>query len=126
MERLKTRSHQDRALEWGLVLLFILVMSGVVLDRYEVLKERALATIARYEHRLLETHLQVYRIRHGTWPPDLQTLVRESPREVTLRSGNTRRQRLFNKQGRMLDPYGRPYGYDAETGQLRMPASVEK
>ncbi|MEF8793851.1 type II secretion system protein GspG [Thiohalorhabdus sp.] len=121
MERLEGRGHQARALEWAVVLLFILILGWVLLSRYEGLKEQALATMARYEHHSLETHLQVYRMRHGSWPPDLRTLIEESSRPISLKSGNARRRRLFDDQGRMLDPYGRPYRYDPETGKLKRP-----
>lgn len=124
MERLEAKSHGSRVLEWGVILILILVLSWVLLTRYEGLKEQALDTIARYEHQVLETHLQVYRIRHGGWPPDLRTLVTESGREISLEMGNARREQLFDDQGRMLDPYGRPYRYDPETGELEQPAPL--
>ena len=121
MQRLEGRSHQSRALEWGVVLLFILGLSWYLLNRYEALEARALATIARYEHQLLQTHLSVYRIRHGRYPPNLRTLVRDADRRVTLESTNAKRSKLFNDGGKMLDPYGRPYRYQPDSGELKLP-----
>ena len=121
MQRLEGRSHQSRALEWGVVLLFILGLSWYLLNRYEALEARALATIARNEHQLLQTHLEVYRIRNGRYPPDLRTLVKDADRRVTLESTNAKRPKLFNDRGKMLDPYGRPYRYQADSGELKMP-----
>lgn len=126
MERLESRSHQARGLEWGVVLVFIAVLSWVLFARYEGLKEKALATMARYEYQVLETHLQVYRIRHGDWPPDLRTVVEKADRNIALESGNARRSTLFDNRGRMLDSYGNPYRYDPESGELKRPAPLKE
>ncbi|MEF8794751.1 type II secretion system protein GspG [Thiohalorhabdus sp.] len=126
MERLKGRSHQSRALEWGVVLLFILALVWVVLNRYGALEERAVATLARYEHQLLQTRIQVYRLRNGDWPAELQEALSGDPSEVLMTGQNPRRDRLVDKQGRLIDPFGQPYRYDPETGALKMPEKLAR
>ncbi|MFP4614675.1 MAG: hypothetical protein ACLFRB_02295 [Thiohalorhabdus sp.] len=125
MERLDRRSHSARALEWALVLLFILILSGVVLDRYEALEERSLATVARHEHRLLELRIQIHRYRHGEWPGSLREVLGEDPRDTIGGALEPRRDVLVDDRGRVLDPFGRPYRYDPESGELAAPRAPE-
>jgi len=124
MERLKSASHQARALEWALVLLFVLVLSWVVLNRYGELKATTLHTIARYEHQLLQTRVQIYRIRHGSWPPTLRDALGGDPREVLMAGPNPERQRLVNEDGRLIDPFGVPYRYHPDNGRLERPEGL--
>lgn len=126
MERLTTRSHSSRALEWVLILIVILLLGWYVLSKFEALEARALRTMALYEHRTLETHIQLYRIRHGSWPPTLREALGKEPGSVVIRDTNARRERLVDEQGRIRDPYGRPYRYDPETGNLELPAPLRK
>ncbi|KPV40197.1 hypothetical protein AN478_08705 [Thiohalorhabdus denitrificans] len=125
MERLDVRPHRARALEWALVLLFILIMSGVVLDRYEALEERGLATVAQHEHRLLELRVQLHRYRHGEWPGSLREVLGEDPRDIIGGALDPRRDTLVDDRGRVLDPFGRPYRYDPDSGELAPPRDLE-
>lgn len=124
MERLKTSSHQSRALEWGLVFLFILVLSWVVLSRYEAMEARAVHTVARYEYQLLQTRIQIYRLRNGKWPPKLADALGGEPESVLFVGINPKRRRLLDEQGRLNNPYGEPYAYDPATGTLKKPAQL--
>ena len=72
MERLEGRSHRARALEWGVILVFILILVWVVLTRFRGLEEQAVTTVARYEYQLLQTRLRIYRLRNGQWPANLR------------------------------------------------------
>lgn len=121
MERMTTRSHSSRALEWALILIVILVLGWYVLNKFEALEARALRTIALYEHRTLETHIELYRIRHGDWPPTLKKALGEEPGSVLIRDTNAKREKLVNKKGKVLTPYGGPYQYNSESGELKLP-----
>jgi hypothetical protein len=121
MQRLRTKTHQARALEWGMIFLFILVLSWVVLNRYEAMEAQAVRTIARYEHQLLQTRIQIYRLRNGRWPADLSQALGGEPGEVLLVGRNPRRGRLVDGEGRLINPYGGPYRYHPDTGELEMP-----
>jgi type II secretory pathway pseudopilin PulG len=125
MERLKGRAHQARALEWGLVLVFIAVLTGVFISRYQDLEQRALARAARYEHQLLERQIQIYRIRHGHWPESLAQVLGEEPRETLIEGERFQRERPLTDSGRVRDPYGRPYRYHPDTGVLEAPTSPD-
>ncbi len=126
MERLRSRSHQARALEWGLILLFILVLSWVLMGRFEALEERALRTIARYEYQLLQTRIQVYKFRHGEWPPTLREALGGEPGEILMVGENPQRSRLVDEQGRLINPFGRPYRYHADSGELEIPRRLAR
>lgn len=124
MERLKGRSHQARPLEWGVILIFILILIWVVVSRFQVLEERAVTTVARYEYQLLQTRLQIYRLRNGQWPAELREVLGDDPAEVMMTGPNARRDRLVDEQGRLINPFGRPYRYDPASGTLEKPAQL--
>jgi len=126
MERLRTRTHQARVLEWALVLLFILVLSWVLMSRYEALEERHLKIVARYEHRLLQTRIQIFRVRHGEWPESLVQALGKPPRKALLVGPHTKRDRLVGKGGRLMDPFGEPYRYYPESGRVEGGGGIAK
>lgn len=126
MERLRSRSHQARALEWGLILLFILVLGWVLMGRFEALEERALRTIARYEYQLLQTRIQIYHFRHRQWPATLQEALGGEPGKVLMVGENPERSRLVDDEGRLINPFGRPYRYHPGSGKLEIPQRLAR
>ena len=124
MRRLERGSHEARAMEWGLVLLFIALLTWLVLSRFDALEHQALSTIAQHEYRLLETRIQVYRIRNGHWPKTLKQAVQSKEQPALIRHAGTRRDRLFTADGAVLNPYGRPYRYDPVSGELKRPTAL--
>jgi len=126
VERLRTRSHQARALEWALVLLFILALMWVVMGRFDELKDRAVETVARYEYQLLQTRIQIYRIRRGRWPPSLKAALPAKPAEVLMVGPGSERHRLTDSDGRLVDPFGAPYRYHPDSGELEIPQGLAR
>ena len=126
MERLTTRAHRSRLLEWALILIVVGVLMGTLLAAYRDLEGTALDRLARLEHRVLSQQIEIYRLRHGHWPPTLRQLVRQRGGNLPTFGGDlTRRTQRWDGQGRLLDPYGEPYRYSPDTGEVVRPDSED-
>ena len=125
MKRLLARSHWAQIWEAALGLVLVAILAWALFDSFQAVERRSLAAIARAEHRALATTLQVYRLRHGQWPANLQELAQANDQELALGGESVHRDRLFTEDGRMLDPYGNPYRYHPRTGRLELPVPIQ-
>lgn len=126
MKRLVSRGHQARVWEGVLILVLVAILAWALFASFQAVERRSLAAIARVEHRALQTSLKVYELRHGHWPETLARLTELETMDLALGGETARRDRLFTEDGRMLDPYGKPYRYHPRTGRLELPASLRR
>ncbi len=117
------------ALESVLVLIFMSIILIIAIDRYASYAKNIKETLLRVELSNLRTSINYYAAAYKKLPVSLKALVQEgaasAKKDITgtdyniIISGRYVEGMSVDAEGYPLDPFGKRFGYDPETGMLR-------
>jgi type II secretory pathway pseudopilin PulG len=111
------------AIESAFVLIILSILTAVVFFYLQHLVRESRETALKAELVHIRQSVAYFKMTNQRQPQDLQELIRKKFVDPARPDTFFERQYLepnaVDKEGQILDPFGNPYQYDPETGEVR-------
>jgi len=107
----------SRALEIIVVLCVISVFVAIIYNKYNTIRDEALANMRKMEVNTISLSIKLYQIKNGKYPKYLTDIIDEKVLDEETAKMLGFDERLEGKT--LLDPFGKPYIYDNTTGFVK-------
>ncbi|MCB4204520.1 type II secretion system protein GspG [Deferribacteraceae bacterium V6Fe1] len=107
----------SRTVEIIIVLCVISVFVAIIYNKYNTIRDEALANMRKMEVNTISLSIKLYQIKNGKYPKYLTDIIDEKVLDEETAKMLGFDERLEGKT--LLDPFGKPYIYDNTTGFVK-------